>query len=69
MLHPIGGRSCVIRSAIYRTKPQPGHDRSQIIVMTIPTSPAEASSKEATSFGPIGMALNGVAYLQRQRRW
>ena len=29
--------------------------------MTIPTNPDEATSKEATSLGPIGMALNGVA--------
>lgn len=28
--------------------------------MTIPTNPDEASSKEATSLGEIGMALNGV---------
>ena len=33
----------------------------QNYAMTIPTNPAEASSKEATSLGPIGMALNGVA--------
>ncbi len=29
--------------------------------MTIPTNPNEASSKEATSMGEIGMAINGVA--------
>jgi len=29
--------------------------------MTIPSNPNEASSKEATSLGEIGMALNGVA--------
>ncbi|SHJ20155.1 YHYH protein [Mesonia phycicola] len=29
-------------------------------VMTIPTTPEEASVKEQTDFGPIGMALNGV---------
>jgi hypothetical protein len=29
--------------------------------MTIPTNPNEATSKEATSLGAIGMALNGVA--------
>jgi YHYH protein len=39
----------------------PGKIGVQTYVMTIPTNPAEASSKEATSLGPIGMALNGVA--------
>lgn len=34
---------------------------SQTYSMTIPTNPAEASTKEATSLGAIGMALNGVA--------
>lgn len=38
----------------------PGVIASQVYTMTIPTNPAEASSKEATSLGPIGMALNGV---------
>lgn len=39
----------------------PGNLQSQNFVMTIPINPTEASSKEATSLGPIGMALNGVA--------
>lgn len=39
----------------------PGSLQSQVFVMTIPINPAEASNKEATSLGPIGMALNGVA--------
>lgn len=39
----------------------PGYLTSQTFVMTIPASPVEASTKEATSLGPIGMALNGVA--------
>lgn len=39
----------------------PGNLVTQTFVMTIPTNPAEASTKEATSLGPIGMALNGVA--------
>jgi YHYH protein len=39
----------------------PGTLQSQVFVMTIPTNPNESSSKEATSLGPIGMALNGVA--------
>ncbi len=34
---------------------------SQTYVMKIPTNPEEASSKEETSLGEIGMALNGVA--------
>lgn len=38
----------------------PGHIAVQNYAMTIPTNPAEASTKEATSLGPIGMALNGV---------
>ena len=29
--------------------------------MTIPINPTEASTKEETTLGPIGMALNGVA--------
>jgi hypothetical protein len=39
----------------------PNSLQSQVFVMTIPTNPNEASSKEETSLGPIGMALNGVA--------
>jgi hypothetical protein len=39
----------------------PGSLQSQTFVMTIPASPVAATTKEATSLGPIGMALNGVA--------
>ncbi len=39
----------------------PGSMQSQTFEMTIPSSPQAASSKEETSLGPIGMALNGVA--------
>jgi hypothetical protein len=39
----------------------PGTLMTQTFVMTIPVVPVEAQSKEATSLGPIGMALNGVA--------
>lgn len=39
----------------------PGSLQAQNFSMTIPTNPASASSKEETSLGPIGMALNGVA--------
>lgn len=39
----------------------PGSIGVQNFAMTIPTNPAEASTKEETSLGPIGMALNGVA--------
>ena len=39
----------------------PGTIGVQNFSMTIPTNPATASSKEETSLGPIGMALNGVA--------
>jgi hypothetical protein len=39
----------------------PGQLATQNFSMTIPINPVEASSKEATSLGPIGMALNGVA--------
>lgn len=39
----------------------PGQLASQNFSMTITLTPTEASSKEATSLGPIGMALNGVA--------
>jgi YHYH protein len=39
----------------------PGNLQSQTFVMTIPINPVAASTKEETSLGPIGMALNGVA--------
>lgn len=39
----------------------PGNLQSQVFVMTIPLNPLAASTKEETSLGPIGMALNGVA--------
>jgi hypothetical protein len=39
----------------------PGSLQAQTFVMVIPVNPVEASAKEATSLGPIGMALNGVA--------
>ena len=39
----------------------PGNLQSQVFVMTIPLNPVAASTKEETSLGPIGMALNGVA--------
>jgi YHYH protein len=39
----------------------PGSLQSQTFVMSIPIAPVAASSKEETSLGPIGMALNGVA--------
>ncbi len=39
----------------------PGNLQAQVFVMTIPTNPVAAASKEETSLGPIGMALNGVA--------
>jgi len=39
----------------------PGTLQEQNFVMTIPINPTEAASKEATSLGAIGMALNGVA--------
>lgn len=39
----------------------PGILQTQNFTMVLTTTPAEASTKEATSLGPIGMALNGVA--------
>ncbi len=39
----------------------PGNLAAQNFTMTLTTTPTEASTKEATSLGPIGMALNGVA--------
>ncbi len=39
----------------------PGIIGTQNYSMTIPTNPVEATTKEATALGPIGMALNGVA--------
>ena len=54
-------------NALYEAFP-PGHapNANSIMLaqnysMTFPTNPNEASSKEATSLGEIGMALNGVA--------
>ncbi|MDP5091993.1 MAG: YHYH protein [Polaribacter sp.] len=38
----------------------PGMIGTQNYVMTISTNPTEAITKEATTLGPIGMALNGV---------
>lgn len=38
----------------------PGTIREQVYAMTIPTNPTEATNKEVTTLGPIGMALNGV---------
>ena len=39
----------------------PGNLQTQNFTMTILKNPTEAVSKEPTSLGPIGMALNGVA--------
>jgi hypothetical protein len=39
----------------------PGNLLEQTFVMTIPINPVEATTKEETSLGPIGMAINGVA--------
>ncbi len=39
----------------------PGIIGTQNYVMTVPIAPAVASTHEATSLGPIGMSLNGVA--------
>lgn len=39
----------------------PGNLEEQVFVMTIPLNPVAATTKEETSLGPIGMALNGVA--------
>lgn len=39
----------------------PGSLQEQTFSMTIPIIPTAAASQEATSLGPIGMALNGVA--------
>jgi hypothetical protein len=38
----------------------PGTIGVQVYTMTIPTIPLEATNKEVTTLGPIGMALNGV---------
>ena len=38
-----------------------GNIAEQPYAMTIPVNPGVAATKEATSLGPIGMALNGVA--------
>ena len=44
----------------------PGTLLAQNFVMTLPTNPAAATTKEATALGPIGMALNGVAIYNDQ---
>ena len=44
----------------------PGTLQAQTFVMTVPINPAAAATKEATSLGPIGMALNGVAIFNDQ---
>ena len=53
-------------NALYEAPSLPGQTTNPGLIavqnysMTIPTNPAEASTKEATTLGPIGMALNGV---------
>ncbi len=56
-----------VGNALYEPFPS-GHSSNpggailpQTYIMTIPSVPAGASTHEATSLGPIGMALNGVA--------
>ncbi len=54
-----------VGNALYETQIaggtlNPGTIKTQNYAMTIPISPAEASTKEVTTLGPIGMALNGV---------
>jgi len=55
-----------VGNALYEAPSLPGQTTNPGIIgvqnyaMTIPTNPAEASTKEATTLGPIGMALNGV---------
>jgi hypothetical protein len=39
----------------------PGYLQEQSFSMTVPGNPTEATTKEETSLGPIGMAINGVA--------
>ena len=53
-------------NALYETQTTgqtltPGSLTAQVFSMTIPINPVAATTKEATSLGPIGMALNGVA--------
>ena len=55
-----------VGNALYETQTAgqtltPGSLSAQVFVMTIPINPVAATTKEATSLGPIGMALNGVA--------
>ncbi len=53
-------------NSLYEPQPDdrpvtPGLVREQEFSMTIPLNPVEATSKEETALGPIGMAINGVA--------
>ena len=43
----------------------PNRISSQNIVFRIPLNPAEASNKQATSLGPIGVSLNGVVFFNQ----
>ena len=40
----------------------PNRISSQNISITVPLNPAEASNKQATSLGPIGISRNGVVF-------
>ena len=40
----------------------PNRISSHNIVITVPLNPSEASSKQTTSLGPIGMSINGIVF-------
>jgi hypothetical protein len=42
----------------------PNSISSQNITFSIPLNPSEASNKQATNLGPIGVSVNGVVFLQ-----
>ncbi len=46
-------------------KKNPGEIAAQNIVFTIPRFPEEATNKEATGMGPMGVAINSVAFFNQ----
>lgn len=46
-------------------KKNPGEIEAQDLVFTIPRFPEEATNKEATSLGPMGVAINSVVFFNQ----
>lgn len=43
----------------------PNRISTQSITITLPLNPSEASNKQATSLGPIGVAVNGIVFFNQ----